>query len=317
MAQPYRTFNSYLIEKFGAKVYRVPIDAGFDCPNRDGSKAFGGCTFCDERGSGAPTIKNALSVKQQLETGIERIRYRYKAGKFLAYFQAFTNTYAPEGVLRALYDTGLDHPDVVGLCIGTRPDCLADNVLDLLADYNHKSFVWLEIGVQSVFNKTLELINRAHTAEDFFDAVKRAKARGLTVATHVIFGLPGETYEQMMETIRQVSDSGVDAIKIHQLCVYKGAPMEIDYRAGTLPILEEDDYVRMVADAIEMLPPEMIIMRLVAEGKKDELLAPTWCYDKFQTMDKINAELARRGSKQGSRYKNHLATSCAAPTIPA
>lgn len=302
MSQPYRTFNSYLIERFGAKVYRVPIDAGFDCPNRDGNRAFGGCTFCDERGSGAPTIKNALSVKEQLDFGIDRIRYRYKAQKFLAYFQAFTNTYAPEGVLRTLYDTGLDHPDVVGLCIGTRPDCLPDNVLDLLAEYSKRTFVWLEVGLQSAFNKTLDRINRAHTAEEFFDAVKRAKARGLHVATHLIFGLPGETRDEMMETVRQTAECGVDGIKIHQLCVYKGAPMEADFRLGNLPILEEDYYVQLVVDAIEMLPPEMIIMRLVAEGKKEELLAPTWSYDKFQTMDKINAELARRSSKQGLNF---------------
>lgn len=302
MSQSYRTFNSYLQEKFGTKVYRVPIDAGFDCPNRDGSRAFGGCTFCDERGSGAPTIKNALSVQQQLEVGIERIRYRYKAEKFLAYFQAFTNTYAPEGVLRALYDTGLNHPDVVGLCIGTRPDCLPDNVLDLLAEYNQKTFVWLEIGLQSAFNKTLDAINRAHSAEEFFDTIKRAKARGLNVATHLIFGLPDETQAEMMETVRQVSTCELDGIKIHQLCIYKGAPMEADYRRGKISVLDEDYYVQLVVDALELLPPEMVIMRLVAEGKKDELLAPEWSYDKFSTMDKINSELARRGSKQGLRF---------------
>jgi len=302
MSLPYRTFNSFLLEKFGARVYRVPIDVGFDCPNRDGTKAFGGCTFCDERGSGAPTISAARAVKEQLEHGMQRIIKRYKAHKFLTYFQAFTNTYAPEGVLRVLYESGLQHPDVVGLCIGTRPDCVPDNVLDMLAEFNQRSFVWLEMGLQSVHNKTLDVINRAHSSEEFFDALERAKARGLTVATHLIFGLPGEDRDMMLETVRQVAASKVDAIKIHQLCVYKGAPMELDYRQGNLAVLDEDYYAQLVVDAIELLPPELIIMRLVAEGNKDELVAPTWSYDKFSTMDKIRAEFLRRGSRQGSRF---------------
>src|SRR5271168_5084316 len=168
------TFNNYLRERFKARVYRVPIDAGFTCPNRDGTRAFGGCTFCDDRGSGAPTISMELSVRQQLKSGIERVRKRFKAQKFLAYFQAFTNTYAPEAVLKQLYDLVLEEEDVVGLCIGTRPDCLPDNVLDLLAEYQKKTFVWLEVGLQSAINRTLDRINRAHTAEEFFDAVERA-----------------------------------------------------------------------------------------------------------------------------------------------
>lgn len=308
LAPQYRTFNNFLIEKFGTRVYRVPLDGGFDCPNRDGTKAFGGCTFCDERGSGAPTIDRALALKQQLVDGMERIRNRYKAQKFLAYFQSFTNTYAPEGVLRALYESGIDHPDVLGLCIGTRPDCVPDNVLDLLAEFNEKTFVWLEMGLQTAHNVTLDRINRAHTGEDFFDALERAKARGLTVATHLIFGLPGEDREMMLETVRRVAESKVDAIKIHQLCIYKGAPMEIDYRLGNINLLDEDYYAELVVDALEMLPPEMIIMRLVAEGKKEELLAPTWSYDKFTTMDKIREEMLRRGTRQGSRFSKPAAT---------
>lgn len=316
MTVPYRTFNSFLLEKFGQRVYRVPIDVGFDCPNRDGTKAFGGCTFCDERGSGAPTINASRAVSQQLTDGIERIKRRYKAKKFLTYFQAFTNTYAPEGVLRTLYETGLDHPDVLGLCIGTRPDCVPDNILDLLAEFNHKSFVWLEMGLQSIHNSTLDRINRAHSAEDFFDALKRAKERGLTVATHLIFGLPGEDRSMMMETVARIAESGVDAIKIHQLCIYKGAPMELDYRQGNIEILDEDYYAELVADTIEMLPPEMIIMRLVAEGKKDELLAPTWSYDKFTTMDKIRYKMRERNSRQGSRFRSSLVTDYAQRSLP-
>ena len=304
MQPPYRTFNSYLREYFGERVYRVPIDAGFTCPNRDGVRAFGGCTFCDDRGSGAPTINVENSVREQLEAGMRRIGKRYKAKKFLAYFQAFTNTYAPEGVLRSIYDVALEYPDVVGICIGTRPDCLEDNVLDLLQELSEKTFVWLEVGVQSVFNETLDKINRGHTAEEFFDAVERAKKRNLKVATHLIFGLPGEDESHMLETVRQMSQTDLDGIKIHQLCIYKGTPMEVDYRLGKLPVLDEDRYVNLVCDSLELLPPEMIVMRLVAEGSQDEIIAPDWAFEKERVMKKMEAELARRNSFQGKHYRD-------------
>jgi radical SAM protein (TIGR01212 family) len=299
----YRTFNNYLKEYFGTRVYRVPIDAGFTCPNRDGVRAFGGCTFCDEKGSGAPTIDQTLNVREQLSTGIERIIGRYKAKKFLGYFQAFTNTYAPEGVLRSLYDVCFEFEDVVGLCIGTRPDCLPDNILDLLAEYDRKTFVWLEVGLQTIHNRTLDLINRGHSSEEFFDALERAKKRNLKVATHLIFGLPGETEEEMFETVQKIAHSSVDGVKIHQLCVYKGTPLEKDLQNGTLKFLEEEKYVQMVCDALEMLPPNQVIMRLVAEGSRKDVVGPEWCFDKRHTMDLIDKEMARRGTSQGSRFK--------------
>lgn len=314
MSNFYRSFNNYLRDTFGARVYRVPLDAGFTCPNRDGARAFGGCTFCDERGSGAPTIKTALSIKEQLDSGIARIRARFKAHKFLAYFQAFTNTYAPEGILKELYDITLTHEEVVGLAIGTRPDCLDDNILTLLADYHKKTFLFLEVGVQTIHNRTLEVINRGHTAEEFFDVVERARKHNFRMATHLIFGLPGESEADMMETVTKVAPLGLTAIKIHQLCIYKGTPMEVDYLAGRLPVMEEDDYVRLVADALEMLPPDIVIMRLVAEGTKDEIIAPQWAFEKERIMQKIEAELNRRGTKQGSRY---IPASSAAPMVPA
>lgn len=298
----YRTFNNYLKEYFGERVYRVPIDAGFTCPNRDGVRAFGGCTFCDDRGSGAPTIDTAANVRGQMEKGINRIRRRFKANKFLAYFQAFSNTYAPEAALRQLYDVAFEFPDVAGICIGTRPDCVEDNILDLLAEYNEKTFVWLELGLQSAFNETLDKINRGHSAEEFFDAVERAKKRNLKVATHLIFGLPEETDEMMLETVRKVAQCPIDAVKIHQLCIYKGTPMEIDYRMGNLPVLDEDRYVRLVADALELLPPDMVIMRLVAEGSEDEIIAPAWAFEKERIMKKIDAELVSRDSYQGKKF---------------
>ncbi len=300
---PYRSFNNYLKEYFGERVYRVPVDAGFTCPNRDGVRAFGGCTFCDDRGSGAPTIDQTASVRDQLAKGIRRVRRRYKANKYLAYYQAFSNTYAPEAVLRRIYDVAFEFPEMAGICIGTRPDCVDDNILDLLASYNEKTFVWLELGLQSAHNQTLDKINRGHSAEEFFDAVKRAKQRNLRVATHLIFGLPDETDAQMLETVRQVAETGIEGIKIHQLCIYKGTPMEYDFRLGILPTLDEDRYVRLVADALEMLPPDMVVMRLVAEGSRDEIIAPDWSFEKERLMKKIEAELESRGTYQGFGFK--------------
>lgn len=299
---PYKTFNNYLLEKFGTRVYRVPVDAGFTCPNRDGVRAIGGCTFCDERGSGAPTIKSSLSIQHQLDEGVDRIRYRFKAKKFLAYFQAFTNTYAPEATLKSIYDIAVNHPDISGLVIGTRPDCIPDNILDLLAEYQKKTFVFLELGLQTAHNRTLNLLNRGHSAEEFFDALKRTQERKIPVATHLIFGLPGETREDMLHSVRLVANSGVDAIKIHQLVVYKDAPMAKDYLDGQISLIEENDYVQLVADALEMLPEDMTVMRLVAEGTKEEVLAPKWCLNKFATMDLINQEMSRRNSRQGAKY---------------
>lgn len=300
----YRTFNQHLKENFGEKVYRVPIDAGFTCPNRDGLRAFGGCTFCDERGSGAPTINLKLSVEQQINTQIAHIRKKFKAKKFLAYFQAFSNTYAPEAVLNELYQTALNVPDVIGLCIGTRPDCLPDNILQLLSEYSKKAFLWLEVGLQSTFNQTLDKINRGHTVEEFFDCMERAKKCDLNIATHLIFGLPGETKEQMLESVKRISTIGLKAIKIHQLCIYKGTPMEADYKAGTLPVLGEDEYIELVGQALELLPPDMIIMRLLAEGRKEEILAPEWCFEKTRLNAKLENYLEENNIRQGAKFQS-------------
>jgi len=308
--QRYRTFNQHLKHKFNDRVYRVPIDAGFTCPNRDGVRAFGGCTFCDDRGSGAPTINLKLSVQEQLTTGIAHARKKFKARKFLAYFQAFSNTYAPEAALKELYDCALEVPDVVGLCIGTRPDCLPDNILDLLAEYNRKTFLWLEIGLQSAFNYTLDKINRGHSAEEFFDCIKRAKKRDLNLATHLIFGLPGETRNEMLDSVRQISDIGLQAVKIHQLCIYRGTPMEQDYNRGELPILSEDEYIALMAEALELLPPDMVIMRLLAEGRKEEIVAPEWCFEKRRLTEKIETYLEEHDIRQGKKFRTLAPSIC-------
>jgi radical SAM protein (TIGR01212 family) len=241
-------------------------------------------------------------MEEQLRTGIARIRKRFHAKKFLAYFQAFTNTYAPEGMLRQLYDLALEAEDVVGLCIGTRPDCLPDNVLDLLAEYDVRTFLWLEVGLQSASDQTLELINRGHSAAEFFDAIKRVKMRGLKIATHLMFGLPGESEEMMLDSVKRTVEAGVDGIKIHQLCIYKGTAMERDYLNGQLPVLSEDTYVDLVVRALEILPPDMVVMRVVAEGSRDEIIAPEWCLTKIRVMEKIDQLLLERDTWQGKKF---------------
>ncbi len=194
-------------------------------------------------------------------------------------------------------------PDVVGLCIGTRPDCLADNILDLLAQFNQKTFMWLEIGLQSAFNETLERINRGHTAEEFFDCIKRAQKYNLNIATHLIFGLPGETKEQMLSSVKQVSSIGLKGIKIHQLCIYKGTPLEQEYKDGKISVFKEDEYMELVGQALELLPSDMIIMRLLAEGRKEEILAPQWCFEKTRLNAALEKYLDTQEIKQGSKYR--------------
>lgn len=302
----YRTFHRHLKEIFGERVYRISLDAGFTCPNRDGTRAFGGCTFCDDRGSGAPTIDNTLALSEQLNTEMARIKKRFKARKFLAYFQAFSNTYAEVGKLRALYDVALAHPDVVGLCIGTRPDCLGNDVLDLLSEYNERTFLWLEVGLQSSKNDTLALINRGHTAQEFFEAIERLKKRNLNIATHIIFGLPNETPIDMIRTVKDVANIGLDAIKIHQLCVYKNTPMELDLARNRLTLLEEITYVDLVVGALELLPQNMIIMRLIAEGRKEEIVAPDWSFEKDRVLARINETLASRNTWQGKYWTREV-----------
>lgn len=302
MTRRYRAFSGYLTELFGPRVFRVPLDAGFTCPNRDGTRSWGGCTYCDGRGSATAVVNAELSVRDQLADGIARIRKRFKARKFIAYFQAFSNTYASVEALKSLYDTALAYEEISGIVIGTRPDCLPDDVLDLLSEYSKRTFLWLELGLQSAFNETLDLVNRGHSAEEFFDAVKRARARKIKIAAHLIFGLPGETRSQMLESVRRVAACGVDGIKLHQLCIYKGTALEKDYRAGQIPLLSEQEYVGLVVDALELLPPEMIIMRLMAEGPRKELVAPDWTIDKQRTLKLIDAEMERRDCRQGSKY---------------
>jgi radical SAM protein (TIGR01212 family) len=295
----FNAFTAELRQLFGCRVQRISVDAGFTCPNRDGSVASEGCIFCGGNGSGAKGIVRDRSVAEQLAHGKEFMIGKYGAGKFLAYFQAYSNTYAPIAHLAKLYDEALAVPDVVGLIVGTRPDCLPDDVLDLLADYSRKTYLWLELGLQSSVDRTLATINRGHDVACFAEAVERCTARGIKVCAHLIFGLPGETREEMLKTADLLNQLGIGGIKLHHLHVMKETRLEEMYQKGEIELLERDQYVGLVCDFLERLDPRILVMRLVGDGGFN-MVAPAWGTAKFVLLNTIDRELERRGTRQGS-----------------
>ncbi len=298
----YSQYSRYLQDIFNCKVYKVTLDAGFSCPNRDGTISDKGCIFCDASGSFSQAHSNFLPVEKQLETSIAKLKSRFGAEKFISYFQAYTNTYASVEKLKDLYDRALSHPEVVGISIGTRPDCVDEKKLDLISSYTKDYLVWIEYGLQSIHNKTLDRINRGHSFEDFVRAVELSKKRGLKVCAHVIIGLPGETKEQMLETARVLADMKIDGIKLHLLCVLKGTELENFYNRGDFETLPVDEYVGTICDFLEILPPSTIIHRIAGNGLKKILIAPGWLSDKFKILNMIDAELEKRNSWQGKYY---------------
>jgi len=300
--RPYFAFSRFLKEKFGQKVYRISIDAGFTCPNVDGSVTVGGCVFCDNRSFSPNRRLPRQTVRAQVEAGVTAMRKRYGAEKFLAYFQAGTNTYAPVDKLERLYDEALGHPDVVGLMIGTRPDCVPEPVLGLVEKYARQLWICLELGLQTIHDRSLDWMNRGHHFDSFVDAVNRGKGRGFDLCAHVILGLPGESRDDMLATIDACAAIGMDAIKIHNLHVVRDTPMEKMYHDGEIPLFEFDEYVAVVCDALERLPPGMVIHRLNGDAPPDYLVAPAWCLDKPVLLAAIEREFRRRGTRQGSQF---------------
>jgi len=297
----YNLFSEHLKERFGGRVHKISVDAGFSCPNRGGTRALPGCLFCDPGGSGARGIERALPVAGQLEAGKEVMVRKYKARHFLAYFQPFSNTFAPVETLRSLYDEALTVPGVVGLAVGTRPDCLPEEVLDLLAGYHRRTYFWLELGLQSVHESTLAFLRRGHAYADFLAAYSGARARGLRVCVHVILGLPGETREQMLATAAEMARLRVDGIKIHLLHVLKGTPLGDLYEQGGVAVLGREEYVALAADFLACLHPDTLIHRLTGDGPRELLLAPLWSLNKWEVLNAIDDELKRRDLRQGSR----------------
>ncbi len=295
----YNQFSRHLKELFGQKVYKVTLDAGFSCPNRDGKISKIGCIFCDDSGSFSQAHSNLIPVKEQLETGIETLSERFGAKKFLSYFQAYSNTYAPVKTLEAIYSQALGHKDVVGLSIGTRPDCVDKDKISLISDIAQDYYAWVEYGLQSIHDRTLDFINRGHHAREFYNAVELTQGKGINICAHVIIGLPNESREDILHTAREISRLGIDGVKIHLLCILKGTPLEKMYNEGKIRMFEEDEYIETVCDFLEILPPEMTIHRLAGNGLKKILVAPRWLPKKFEILNKIDAELEKRKSFQG------------------
>ncbi|MCS6850272.1 MAG: TIGR01212 family radical SAM protein [Gemmataceae bacterium] len=303
----YYPLSRFWRDRFGTKVYRVTIDAGFTCPNVDGTVAVGGCIYCDNRSFSPNRRLPRMGIREQVERGIGILRQRYGADRFIAYFQAATNTYAPVPKLRSLYDQALTHPDVIGLAVATRPDCVPDPILELLESYARRWYVLLELGLQTIHDRSLDWMNRGHHYDAFVDAVQRCQGRGLDLCAHVILGLPGESHADMMATADALAGLPVHGVKIHNLHVVKDTPLEALFHAGQVPMLERDEYVALVCDFLERLPAGMVIHRLSGDAPPEYLVAPLWCLDKPGLLRAIDAELERRGSYQGIRVRSGAA----------
>ena len=293
------TFGQWALKKHGERVHKLAINAGFTCPNRDGSKGHGGCTFCNNV-SFSPSARKAPGVADQIEAGRRVLARRTGARRFLAYFQAYTNTYADVDYLARLYQQALDEPDVVGISVGTRPDCVPDRVLDLLVDVQSRGYeVWLELGLQSASEHSLQLVNRGHGFAEYRHTLRAARLRGIPVCTHLIVGMPGEGRDQSLWSLEQVLALGVDGLKLHPLHVVKGTQLANQWRRGEYQPLTMDEYIQTAADMIEWTPSEVLYHRVTGTASTEILLSPMWCSKKWAVLNGVEAELVHRGSRQG------------------
>ena len=291
----YYSFNQYCRDIFGEKVYKIALNAGFTCPNRDGTLGSRGCIFCSGAGSGEFAEDKSLSIAEQINEGKKRVGRKIKNGKYIAYFQAFTNTYAPVEKLRKIYNEAITQPDIVGLSIATRPDCLSDEVVKLLEEFNKKVPLWVELGLQTIHPKTAEYIRRGYSLDIYDDAVMRLKKSGINVVVHVILGLPGETEEQMLRTVSYVAKSGADGIKLQLLHVIKGTDLEKEYVTGKFRTLEMEEYIDLIIKCLKVLPENMVVHRLTGDGDKRTLVAPLWSADKKRVMNRLMERIRLEG----------------------
>ena len=300
MRKRYNDLNTYLRSIFGCRVQKISIDAGLSCPNRDGTISTGGCIYCNARGSGTGAHAEGFTITEQLLKGKKYLSKRYKAKKFIAYFQSFSNTYATPRHLKSIYEEALAVDDIVGLSIGTRPDCVDETILSLLQSYGKDYLVWIEYGLQSAFDSTLASINRGHDFQCFKKAVAVThKKKEIKICAHVILGLPDENKTMMLETAKIISQMGIDGIKLHLLYVIKGTKLETLYRKGKYRCLEQQEYVDLVCVFLELIPDEMVIQRLTGDPHPEELVAPGWSLKKRETLALIAGTLEKRDSWQG------------------
>lgn len=297
----YHSWNFALRQEFGEKIFKVPIDAGFDCPNRDGTVAKGGCTFCSVSGSGDMILAPEAPLPEQFEKEIAMMHKKWpQVDKYIVYFQNFTNTHAPVAVIRERFEQVLTLPGVVGISIGTRPDCLPEDVVDYLAELNQRFYLWVELGLQTTFETTSNAINRAHDYQTYLDGVASLRKHNIRVCTHLINGLPGETIEMMQENVRRtIQDSDIQGIKLHLLHLMRNTRMLRDYHEGRLQLMRRDTYVSLICDQLEMIPPEIIIHRLTGDSPWDSLVGPMWSLKKWEVLNEIDQEMLRRNSYQG------------------
>ena len=287
----YTTLSDHYRAKFGCKVYKLSIDGGFTCPNRDGRLGFGGCIFCSAAGSGEFAEHPCVSIPEQLEKAKARVRAKMKDGKYIAYFQSFTNTYAPVDILREKFMAAIAPADIVGLAIGTRPDCLPEETVALLSEINQIKPVTVELGLQTVHEASVSYIRRGYVNQVYFDAVTRLKEAGIEVVTHIILGLPGETPQMAAETTRQAVNAGTDGVKFHLLHVLRGTDLEADYRAGKFECLTLEEYTQWLQLCLAEVPPHMVVHRLTGDGAKRDLVAPLWSADKKKVLNYLRQHL--------------------------
>lgn len=297
----YTSFNDDMLRRFGSKVYKLSLDGGMTCPNRDGTVGHSGCSFCS-MGSGAFSSKSGGDIAAQIEAAKALVRHKNPGGKYIAYFQSYTNTYAPVEALRRLFYAAMEPEDIVGLAIGTRPDCLGEDVLALLSELNGRKPVWVELGLQTVHEATAAAIRRGYTLDVYDDAMRRLTQAGLETVVHVILGLPGESREMILETVSYVAHSGAAGIKLQLLHVLEGTDMARDFLAGRFETLGMEEYVSILCDAVRLLRPDMVVHRLTGDGAKRELIAPLWSADKKRVLSAINAAFEANQVLQGSRY---------------
>ena len=302
----YNDFSSYFKNKFEERVQKVSVDAGFTCPNRDGTKGRGGCTYCNNKTFNPSYCDLKTTVTEQIQQGVDFFARKYKSMKFLAYFQAYTNTYAPFEELKRLYEEALQHPKIVGLVISTRPDAVDEKLLDYLAELSRKTYVMVEFGLESHLNKTLETINRGHTFEESVWALEETAKLGINNGAHLILGLPGETRTDWLNQANAISELPVKNIKLHQLQIHKGTVLEKQYREypDQFHIFSVDEYINLVVDYLELLRPEIIVERFISQAPAELLIAPKWGLKNFEFVAKVEKRLKERETWQGRLYNN-------------
>ncbi len=299
----YHTWNYFLQQKFGEKVFKVALNGGFTCPNIDGTRGVGGCSYC-LAGSGDFAGNPACSIEEQFEEIKQRMHKKWERAKYIPYFQANTNTYAPVSVLKDKFEAALAREGVVGLAIATRADCLPEDVLDYLSELNRRTYLMVELGLQTIFDETGERINRCHSYREFLEGYRKLKERGIAVCVHLILGLPGETHEMMLESAGAVAALKPECVKMHLLHILKGTKMAEEYADGKFSVLTREEYVNTIVDCLELFDEETVIQRLTGDGGREDLVAPLWSLKKFVVLNEIDKEMVRRDTYQGSKRES-------------